>query len=173
MRLLWIDLEMTGLDPELDFIIECASVITDENLEVIAEGDEIVIHVPQSHFAKMDAWNRKHHKTSGLWRRVQESKTSLEEAEQQMIDFAEKHLGSENIILAGNSIWQDRRFLHKHMPRFEKMLHYRMVDVSSLKILTKAWYQEPPYKKEGKHRALDDIRESIEELAYIRKTFLR
>jgi len=171
-KLVWMDLEMTGLDSDRDVIIEMATLITDIDLNVIAEGPEIVIQRPQELFSSMDAWNQEHHSKSGLWAKVVTSTISQSEAEQQTINFLKQHMGPRESPLCGNSIWQDRRFIAKHMKDLDAYLHYRLVDVSTVKILGKIWYPSESDKtkdKKSSHRALDDIKESIEELKYYRQ----
>ena len=166
-RLVWMDLEMTGLDPDRDVIIEMATVITDAALNVIAEGPEIVIQRSQDLFASMDSWNREHHTKSGLWKKVIESTVSQNEAEEMTLNFIKKHVGEKQSPLCGNSIWQDRRFIAKHLKNLDAYLHYRLIDVSTVKILGKMWYpkeMETLVEKKSNHRALEDIKESIEEL---------
>lgn len=170
-HLFWVDLEMSGLDPEKEHILEIASIITDAELNIIAEGPELVIHQPDELLDAMDAWNTKHHTESGLVERVRHSSISLKEAETQTLRFAEAHFAKGQVPLAGNSIHQDRRFLFKYMPSLSNYLHYRNVDVSTVKELVRRWYPEvcealPP--KKNSHRALDDIRESINELSFYR-----
>lgn len=168
--LVWMDLEMTGLDPQQDEIIEIATLVTDSDLNVIAEGPEMVLHQDPSRFDRMDEWNRTQHTKSGLWERVVNSEITAEEAEHETLEFLKKHTGERQSPLCGNSIWQDRRFLVRYMPRLEAYLHYRLIDVSTLKELTHRWYPEDA-RFEGKkesHRALDDIHESIEELKHYR-----
>jgi len=168
-HLVWMDLEMTGLNPETDTIIEMATLITDSQLHIIAEGPNLVIHQPEHVMAAMNEWCKKYHGESGLTERVAQSRTSLQEAEQLTLDFIRKHVGERQSPLCGNSIHQDRRFLVKHMPRLEAWLHYRNVDVSTVKELAKRWYPElPAWKKRGAHLALDDIMESIDELRHYR-----
>ena len=165
---------MTGLDIEKDVLLEIATVITDDNLEIIEESDSIVIHQPDSVLAGMDSWNRKHHAESGLSNRSRNSKVSLEEAEAVTYDLVTRHVDIHSSPLCGNSVWQDRRFLARHMPSVEYYLHYRLIDVSTLKELARRWrpdlYEE--VKKQSQHRALDDIRESINELKFYREHFL-
>jgi len=169
--LIWMDLEMTGLDPERERIIEIAVLITDNALEIVAEGPDLVVHQPESLLEQMDDWNRKHHGASGLTERVRASQVSEAEAEAQVLAFLREHVKQGAAPLAGNSIHQDRRFLRRYMPQIDDYLHYRNVDVSSVKELVKRWYPAVYSKrpsKVGTHRALDDIRESVAELRYYR-----
>jgi oligoribonuclease len=171
-NIIWIDMEMTGLDPDVETILEIATIITDPNLNIIATGPEFIIHEPEDRFEKMDLWNQTHHKQSGLWGKVVASNTSLEEAEHKTLAFIKKH-STNHCYLAGNSIWQDRRFIMKHMKKLDKYLHYRMIDVSSIKILADYWFPRLSFDKKNSHRAMDDIKESIEELKFYRdKLFL-
>lgn len=166
--LVWINMEMTGLDPDRDEIIEIATIITDSELNVIARGPELVIHQEAKRFELMDDWNQDHHTRSGLWDLVLKSTTTLEAAEKQTLDFIKQHTGPRESPLCGNSIWQDRRFLCRHMQSINEYLHYRIIDVSSVKELAKRWYPgiaQFEGKKEA-HRAMDDILESVEELKY-------
>lgn len=168
--LIWIDLEMTGLDPATDTIIEIATIVTDGDLNTIAEGPVFAIHHPASVLEAMDAWNTTHHTASGLVKRIQESSVDMQRAEQETLAFLQQHTEHRGSPLCGNSIGQDRRFLRKYMPTLHKHFHYRSVDVSSIKELVKRWYPprfQAPAKKEA-HLALDDIRESIEELRHYR-----
>ncbi len=173
--LVWMDLEMTGLDPESDTIIEIATIVTDAALEIVAEGPVIAIHHDDAVLAAMDEWNTEHHGASGLTARVRESSIDLAEAERQTLEFVRAHTGKRASPLCGNSIWQDRRFLARYMPELEAYLHYRIVDVSSIKELVQRWYPEltPGYEKKNTHLALDDVRESIEELRHYRQTVFR
>lgn len=175
-RLVWVDLEMTGLDVEKCHIIEMACLITDENLNVIQEGPEVVIHQPDSALDAMDKWCTKHHGESGLTAAVKASKISLEQAEETFLDFVKLHTPPKKCPLAGNSVHADRRFLEKYMPRFMDHLHYRIVDVSTIKELCWRWYpktyQQVPEKKE-KHRALEDIKESIAELQFYKQAIFK
>lgn len=166
----WIDLEMTGLDPEKERIIEIATIVTDDRLNILAEGPELVVHQPQSLLDAMDEWCVKHHGESGLTRRVQESTVTEADAEAQTLKFLQKWVTPGKSPLAGNTIGQDRRFLVKYMPKLEAYMHYRNLDVSTLKILAKSWKPDilDGFTKKNSHRALDDIKESIEELRYYR-----
>ena len=173
-NLVWIDLEMTGLNPETDAIIEIATLITDSQLNVIAEGPELAINQPPERFDKMDDWNREHHSKSGLWAKVLASTVTLAEAEQKTLDFIRMHCNPKESPLCGNSVWQDRRFIVRYMQQLDDYLHYRIVDVSTIKELASRWYPNQKFKKpKGAHRALDDIRESLDELKFYRSTFFR
>jgi oligoribonuclease len=168
--LVWMDLEMTGLEPDEDVIIEMATIITDGQLNIIAEGPNLIIHQEDSVMDNMNDWCKKYHGESGLTQRVKDSTLSLAEAEQQTLNFIRKHVTEGDSPLCGNSIHQDRRFLVKYMPRLESWLHYRNVDVSTVKELARRWYPEfPSWKKKGAHLALADIEESIEELKHYRE----
>lgn len=172
--LVWMDMEMSGLDPERERIIEVATILTDGNLTELAAGPELVIHQPDEVLAAMDDWNKKHHGESGLVERVKQSTISDADAEAQIVAFLDQHVSAKDRpILAGSSIHQDRRFIVRYMPKLDRRLHYRMVDVSSIKELARRWYPATlatlPPKRES-HRALDDIRESIDELRFYRRT---
>ena len=169
-NLVWMDLEMTGLDPEHDVILEMATIVTDSNLNVIAEGPAIAIAQPEAKLAAMDAWNTSHHTASGLVQRVRTEGISTIEAEAVTLAFIEKHVEKGQAPLCGNTIWQDRRFLTRYMPTLEDFLHYRMIDVSTIKELARRWAPEVlgGFSKQSQHQALADIRESIAELAYYR-----
>lgn len=171
-RLVWIDLEMSGLDPSRERILEIATIVTDGQLEIVAEGPELVVHQPDELLVAMDDWNREHHGASGLTERVRSSTVSEEEAERLTVEFVSAHVRAKAAPLAGNSVHQDRLFLARYMPKLETYLHYRNVDVSTVKELVRRWhpkaFEARPTKK-GSHRALDDIRESIEELRYYRR----
>jgi oligoribonuclease len=170
--LVWLDMEMTGLDPQKERIIEIATILTDGNLVELGVGPDLVIHQEDTVLAAMDEWNRTHHKASGLTERVKSSTITDGDAEAQTLAFINQHVGAkERPVLAGNSIHQDRRFIRRYMPKLDARLHYRMVDVSTLKELARRWFPaiiaKQPAKKDT-HRALDDIRESIDELRYYR-----
>lgn len=165
---------MTGLDPEVEQIIETAVIVTDKELNIIAEGPEYIIHQPAEKFNDMDDWNQSHHKSSGLWDKVVASQTTCEEAEQGVLEFIKEYTEINKCPLAGNSIWQDRRFIVKYMKALDSYLHYRMIDTSSVKEVIKRWYPDKQeYSKKNNHRAMDDIKESIEELKYFRKNFFK
>lgn len=169
-RLIWIDLEMTGLSPDDDHIIEIATIVTDYDLNVLAEGPVIAVHQSQTNLDKMDDWNVRTHTTSGLVARVQESRYDEQQASDETIAFLAQWVTPGSSPMCGNSICQDRRFLAKHMPQLEAYFHYRNLDVSTLKQLAKYWAPEVAngLTKQGAHTALADIRESIEELKYYR-----
>ena len=171
--LVWLDMEMTGLDPERERIIEVATILTDGHLNEIAIGPELVIHQADEVLAAMDDWNKSHHGSSGLTERVKSSEITDAHAEEQTIAFINAHVSSkERPVLAGNSIHQDRRFIRRYMPALDNRLHYRMVDVSTIKELARRWFPQIIAKQKAKketHRALDDIRESIDELRYYKQ----
>lgn len=173
-NLVWMDLEMTGLDPERDVIIEIATIVTDAQLAIVAEGPVIAIRHGEEILELMDDWNRDHHGRSGLLNRVRASKIDTATAERMTLDFVRQHAPERTAPLCGNSIWQDRRFLARYMPVLEAYLHYRIVDVSSIKELARRWYPDAPSPEKKKtHLALDDVRESIEELRFYRRTLFR
>jgi oligoribonuclease len=170
-NLIWIDLEMTGLDTTTDEIIEIATIVTDRNLNEIAEGPVLAVHQPRSVMDNMDAWNMKQHRESGLADRVLASEHCIADAEQRTLDFLKRHVEQGASPMCGNSICQDRRFLARQMPLLEAFFHYRNLDVSSLKILAQLWAPEVArgFTKESTHRALQDIRDSIAELRHYRE----
>jgi oligoribonuclease len=170
-RLIWIDLEMTGLDTSQDSIIEIATVVTDSQLNVLAEGPEFAIAHPVAVLEAMDDWNRTQHTRSGLWKRVVESTVTLGQAEAQTVDFLAQWLPANASPMCGNSICQDRRFLHRLMPRLEKYFHYRNLDVSTLKELARRWAPAvlEGVRKQSAHTALSDVRDSIDELRHYRE----
>ncbi len=169
-HLIWIDLEMTGLDPEKYVIVEIASIVTDDQLNVVAEGPDLAIHQPDTVLWAMEPWSRKHHRASGLLDRIKASRHSCAQAEQETLAFLSRFCQKGASPLCGNSIGQDRRFLVKHMPALEDFFHYRNIDVSSVKELVKRWYPAlAPFEKEKTHLALNDIKESIDEMRYYRK----
>ena len=174
-NLIWMDLEMTGLDPETDVIIEMATVVTDSDLNVLAEGPVLALDADDEKLRAMDEWNQTHHSASGLLERVVKSNISTVEAEAQTLAFVEKYVERDSAPLCGNTIWQDRRFLARYMPTLEGYLHYRNIDVSSLKELARRWRPEllSGFSKQNAHTALADIMESIEELRYYREHFLK
>ena len=170
-RLVWIDCEMTGLDPAKDGLLEIATIITDYDLEIIARGPVLAIRQSERKLEAMDRWNQRTHKKSGLLDRVREEGVSVAEAERQTLSFIRRYCYVRTAPLCGNSIGQDKRFLAKYMPRLHDFLHYKIVDVSSIKVLASEWYRgkyKSP-KKQELHRALADIEESIAELAYYRE----
>ncbi|MCD9464684.1 oligoribonuclease [Photobacterium phosphoreum] len=170
-NLIWIDLEMTGLDPETHKIIEIATVVTDPQLNVLAEGPVLAIYQPEAELAKMDDWCTTTHTNSGLVERIRQSTITEAQAVAQTIDFLEQWVPKGVSPICGNSIGQDRRFLYKHMPILEQYFHYRYLDVSTLKELTRRWKPEllDGFSKKGSHLALDDIHDSIAELRYYRE----
>ena len=168
--LVWIDMEMSGLDPETCQILEIATLVTNADLDVIAEGPDIVVHQPDEVLDAMDEWCTEHHGASGLTAAVKASDISVAQAEARTLEFLAEHTSAGASPLCGNSIYQDRRFISRYMPALDSYLHYRLVDVSSIKELSRRWYPGtvPPPKRES-HRALDDIRESIAELRFYRE----
>jgi len=174
-RLIWIDLEMTGLDTDQDRIIEIATIVTDENLNILAEGPVLAIHQPDIVLNAMDEWNTRQHGQSGLVQRVRRSTLTAQDAEQQTLEFLKKWVDAKKSPMCGNSICQDRRFMHRLMPDLEQFFHYRNLDVSSVKELARRWRPElmDGLKKEASHLAMDDIRDSIRELKYYREYFFR
>ncbi|MCW8924727.1 MAG: oligoribonuclease [Xanthomonadales bacterium] len=170
-RLIWVDLEMTGLDTVNDSILEIATIVTDGELNVLDEGPVHAIQQPEVVLKDMDDWNRSHHTDSGLWQRVVNSRYSMRDAELATVDFLEKWVEKGVSPMCGNSVCQDRRFMHRLMPELESWFHYRNLDVSTLKVLAQHWMPDAlqEYDKENRHEALSDIRESIEELRYYRQ----
>ncbi|MEP7157447.1 MAG: oligoribonuclease [Betaproteobacteria bacterium] len=173
-NLIWVDMEMTGLLPESDGIIEVAIVVTDANLNTIAEGPVLVVHQSDAVLDGMDSWNKSTHKKSGLIDKVKASTLSAADVEARMVAFLSEHVPASTSPMCGNSICQDRRFMARGMPKLEAYFHYRNLDVSTLKELARRWKPEimSGMKKHGKHEALADIYESIEELKYYREHFL-
>jgi oligoribonuclease len=169
--LIWIDLEMTGLKPDTDVIIEMATIVTDSELRRVAEGPVIAIHQPDSVLDGMDEWNKRTHGASGLLTRVRDSKWTMAMAESRTLEFLKALVEPNASPMCGNSICQDRRFLARHMPTLEKFFHYRNLDVSTLKELARRWAPGiiPGFSKQGEHKALADIQESIRELEYYRR----
>ena len=173
-NLIWIDLEMTGLIPEQDIIIEIATVVTDADLNVLAEGPSLAIHQDNKHLDSMDGWNTRQHTKSGLVQRVKESEISVNAAEKQTLDFLMKYVDPGASPMCGNSICQDRRFLYNYMPKLENFFHYRHIDVSTIKELAVRWKPDVVSTsfKQSKHLALSDIYDSINELKHYREHFI-
>ena len=169
-RLVWIDLEMSGLDPDRHVIVEIASVVTDDQLRLVAEGPDMAVNHPEEVLSGMEPWSLSHHQASGLLDRIRRSPYTCDEAEAETLRFLSRHCETGTSPLCGNTIGQDRRFLVRYMPRLEAFVHYRNIDVSSVKELVQRWYPDlPPFKKAKAHLALSDIRESINELLYYRE----
>jgi oligoribonuclease len=173
--LVWIDLEMTGLDPERDVVIEIATIVTDAGLNIIEEGPVLAIHQDDAVLGAMDEWNTRQHGHSGLLERVRHSTMDEAQAERQTLAFLARHAEAGQSPMCGNSVCQDRRFLVRHMPKLEAFFHYRNLDVSTVKELARRWRADvyAGFSKQGSHRALDDIRDSIGELRHYRDTFFR
>ncbi|MFT5452178.1 MAG: oligoribonuclease [Enterobacterales bacterium] len=174
-NLIWIDLEMTGLEPKQDKVIEIATIVTDKDLNILAYGPEIVIHQSDEALSAMDEWNTSHHGKSGLTQRVKDSQFNEQQAIDQTIEFLKLHVPASSSPMCGNTICQDRRFLAEHMLELEEYFHYRHIDVSTLKELAARWKPELPkgFVKKGSHLAMDDIKESIAELVYYREHFIK
>jgi oligoribonuclease len=174
-NLIWVDLEMTGLNPDTDRIIEIATVVTDKDLNVLAQGPNLVVHQSDEALDAMDEWCTTHHGESGLTQRVKDSTLSDADAEAETLMFLKEWVEPGASPLCGNSIWQDRRFLVRYMPFLDAFCHYRNIDVSTLKELARRWHPEvlKGFQKQGSHRALDDILESIGELKHYREHFIR
>ncbi len=173
-NLVWIDMEMTGLSPDHDRIIEIASIVTDANLNILAQGPVFAIKQSLECLVGMDEWNTRTHTKSGLVQRVRESKIDEKQAESETLEFIKQFVPGNESPLCGNSVCQDRRFMHRSMPKLEQYLHYRNLDVSSVNELVQRWRPDlvNGFKKRNTHRALDDILESIEELKYYRQVFI-
>ena len=174
-HLVWVDMEMSGLDPDKDVVLEVALVVTDKDLNLVEEGPVLVVHQADAVLDAMDSWNKSTHGKSGLIDKVKASPLSEADVENQMIEFMKRHVGERKSPMCGNSICQDRRFMARHLPKLEAYFHYRNLDVSTLKELAARWRPElkDGFKKANNHTALADIHESIEELKYYREHFIR
>jgi oligoribonuclease len=173
-HLIWIDLEMTGLNPETDRILEIATIVTDSELNIVEQGPVYAIHQNDTVLNGMDNWNKEHHSSTGLIKRVKSSSLDEKEAEEKTISFIKKYVKKGSSPLCGNTIYQDRAFLKKYMQELESYFHYRIIDVSSIKELILRWYPDlPVFKKENTHEALKDILESIEELKYYKTNIFK
>ena len=172
-NLVWLDMEMSGLDVEKESILEIATVVTDGNLKVIEEGPNLIVHQDEAVLLEMDGWNQKHHSASGLIEKVRRSKLTVKDVEQETLEFVQKYCPEQTSPLCGNSIGQDRKFLYKHMRTFHDYLHYRNIDVTSVKELIARWYPNGPElpTKSEEHKALVDVKESIEELEFYRRNY--
>lgn len=173
-KLIWLDLEMSGLNPEKDVILEIATIITDLDLNLIALGPHLVINQPITILNSMNEWCKEQHAKSGLTQAVKQSTVNTLQAEQETLDFIKEHCKPQTAMLSGNSIWSDRIFLQMYMPLIVQYLHYKMIDVSSIAEMVSGWYPDHPhneFKKQDEHRALPDILESIEELKHLKKHF--
>ncbi len=174
-NMVWIDMEMTGLDPEKEGVLEIATIITDSHLKILAEGPRLVISQPPKLLKTMDSWNKRQHKKSGLLEEVKKSKMTVKKAEARTLKFIKEYCVKGKSHLCGNAVYHDRRFIIKYMPKLDRYLHYRLIDVSTVKDLVRRWYpknKEIPKKKEM-HRALSDIVESIEELRFYKDHYFR
>lgn len=172
-NLVWIDLEMTGLNPQEDKILEVATVVTDSRLEILANGPVLALYQPEEVLANMDTWNQQHHRKSGLWDRVCQSNMTCREAELETLAFIKQWIGHRDSPMCGSSVWHDRRFLTRYMPELEAYFHYRNIDVSTIKELASRWAPNlPQFSKQCHHLAQDDICESIAELQYYRDHFI-
>jgi len=173
-NLLWIDLEMTGLDVNKNRIIEIACIVTDKELNILATGPDLPIKTSRFRLSRMDDWNKTHHRDSGLIKMIQVNGVDMQEAENLILDFIKEFCVAGKTIIAGSSIHHDRKFIDKYMPKFSSYLHHRMLDVTSVRELQKRWYVElPNLDKKEAHRALDDIKESIEWLRYLRSNIFK
>ena len=174
-HLVWVDMEMSGLDPDKDVVLEVALVVTDKDLNLVEEGPVLVVHQADAVLDAMDSWNKSTHGKSGLVDKVKASPLAEADVENQMIEFMKRHVGERKSPMCGNSICQDRRFMARHLPKLEAYFHYRNLDVSTLKELAARWRPElkDGFKKANSHTALADIQESIEELKYYREHFIR
>ncbi len=175
-RLVWIDMEMSGLDPKKEVILEIATIITDKKLNVLEEGPDLVIYQADKYLDAMDEWNKKHHHKSGLTHAVKNSTVTLKQAEKLTLEFIKKYCPEpKKALLCGNSVHHDRRFIERYMPKLHDYLHYRHIDVSTVKSLVMFWYpkNKKTYQKRSTHRALDDIRESIIELQHYKKKYFK
>ncbi len=174
-NLIWLDMEMSGLSPETDFVLEVALVVTDAQLNTVAEAPVLVVHQTDAVLDRMDNWNKGTHGKSGLIDKVKASRLDDAAVEARMVDFLQQYVGAGKSPMCGNSICQDRRFLAKHMPKLEAYFHYRNLDVSTIKELARRWRPElyDGFKKENRHEALADIYESINELKYYREHFMK